>query len=263
MVRKFLEVKIKKHYRIKWLKLLYGVLFFTGIERNKFAEASGVLEVLGYFKLFQPLISTEFVKARFNTNSNRYQQEVFDSDYHKGELSSLVSEVSNLIQKRSVTNLLELGCGSGVAAEQIARLDLHIVGVDVSENMISIAREKNLYDELYCSEIEDFLVEQQHQKIELAFACSVIQFFDEVKLNNLFDLMRRILTDDGIFVFTFDVCPNGTRINQKLFMEHSLQFIKTTAEKYFYQVEVKEIPFGRIEQAREVKCGLAVLSNRG
>ena len=44
-------------------------------------------------------------------------------------------------------------------------------------------------------------------------------------------------------------------------MEHSLQFIKTTAEKYFYQVEVKEIPFGRIEQAREVKCGLAVLSN--
>lgn len=261
MLRKFLEEKIKKYYRRKWIKLLYGVLFFKGIERNKFAEQSGVLEVLGYFKLFKPLISTEFVKARFNTNSNRYQQVVFDGDYHKGELASLVSEVSNLIQERSVKNLLELGCGSGLAAERLVHLDVRLVGVDVSENMINIAREKNLYDELYCSEIENFLVEKQHQKIELAFACSVIQFFDDVKLNNIFDLMRRTLTVDGVFVFTFDVCPIGTRINQKLFMEHSLQFLKTTAEKYFNQVEVKEIPFGRIEQAREVKCGLAVLSN--
>jgi predicted TPR repeat methyltransferase len=262
MVRKFLEEKIKKYYRKKWLKLLYGVLFFKGIKRNKFAESSGVLEVLGYFKFFKPQISTEFVKERFNTNANRYQKVVFNGDYHKGELASLVNEVSNLIRKRSIKNLLELGCGSGLAAERLARLDVHIVGVDLSENMISIAREKNLYDELYCSEIENFLVVQQHQKIELAFACSVIQFFDEEKLNNLFDLMRHILTDDGVFVFTFDVCPIGTRVNQKLFMEHSLQFIKTMAEKYFNQVDVKEVPFGRIEQATEVKCGLAVLSNR-
>ena len=221
-----------------------------------------MFEVLGYFKLIKSQIFTEFVEARFNTNSNRYQKWVDDGDYHKGELASLVNEVSNLIQKRSVKKLLELGCGGGLAAERLARLDVYMVGVDISENMISIAREKNLYDELYCSKIENFLVVQQHQKIELAFACSVIQFFDEEKLNNLFDLMRRILTDDGVFVFTFDICRIGTRINKKLFMEHSLQFIKTMAEKYFNQVEVKEIPFGRIEQAREVKCGLAVLSNR-
>ena len=201
------------------------------------------------------------MEARFNTNSNRYPQLVADGDYHKGELASLVVEVSNLIQKRSVKKLVELGCGSGLAAEQLAHLDVQMVGIDISENMISIAREKNLYDELYCSEIQNFLLEQQHQKIELAFACSVIQFFDEEKLNNLFDLMRSILNDDGVFVFTFDICPIGTRINQKLFMEHSLQFIKTMAEKYFDQVDVRQLPFGRIEKAREVKCGLAVLSN--
>ena len=202
------------------------------------------------------------MEARFNTNSNRYQQVVADGDYREGELASLVNEVSNLIQKRSVKKLLELGCGSGLAAEQLAHLDVHIVGIDISENMISIAREKNLYDELYCCEIENFLTEKQRQKIELAFACSVIQFFDEEKLNNLFDLIRRILTEDGIFVFTFDVCPIGARINKKLIMEHSLQFIKTMAEKYFNQVKVKQLPFGRREQAREVKCGMAVLSNR-
>jgi len=262
MLRKFLEKKIQKHYRKKWIKLLYGVLFFNQIKKNKFAKSNGVLEVLAYYRLSKSKISNDFVKKRFNKDAKTYDEDVTRGGYKNGEFKSLIEEISNQIQKRKIKKCLDLGCGSGLAAEQLNQFDIQILGVDISDEMIGEARRKNLYDELYCSEIENFLVKQRHQKIQLAFACSVIQFFDEDKLNNLFDLIRNILDNDGVFVFTFDVCPTGTRINQKLFMEHSPQFIKTKAEKYFNQVEVKHLPFGRIEQAKEVKCGLAVLSNR-
>ena len=85
-----------------------------------------------------------------------------------------------------------------------------------------------------------------------------MQFFDDVKLENLMGLINKCLSKDGVFVFTFDICNKGYRMNKKLTMEHSTEYIDNKVRKHFNNVEVIEIPFGRFEKNKEVKCGLVV-----
>jgi predicted TPR repeat methyltransferase len=126
--------------------------------------------------------------------------------------------------------------------------------------MLNLARKKNTYDVLKCVDIEEFL-SFEHQIFDLIYASSVIQFFDDAKLNTLLSLLQKRLSTDGVFMFTFDVCENGIKLNSKLFMEHSLKYIEITAKKYFIDVDVEEIVFGRKEQGKLVKCGLAIISH--
>ena len=86
-----------------------------------------------------------------------------------------------------------------------------------------------------------------------------IQFFDDVKLNNLLDSINNCLSPNGVFVFTFDICDDGYHMNSKLTMEHSLDYIDKTVKKYFENIEIHQIKTGRLEQNKEVGCGLVIV----
>jgi len=260
MFKKYLEFKIEKNYKSKILKLLYGFLFIKNIEQNTFAKANGVIEILSYYKILKKQkISKSFVKNRFNNASNGYEATVGNSSYEDGELGVLIVKLIQLLIKNNSINCLELGCGTGLVGEKISKQNIIIVGVDLSENMLQIAKQKDVYDELHCVDIEKFLTVET-RTFDLIYACSVIQFFDDNKLNILLLLLKNRLSNEGVFVFTFDLCEHGIQMNDKFFMEHSLQYIKLTAKKYFINVEVEEISFGRVEQGKVVKCGLAIIS---
>ena len=68
------------------------------------------------------------------------------------------------------------------------------------------------------------------------------------------------MNEHGVFIFTFDLCDKGIRLNSKLFMEHSLKYMEITAKKFFKSIELEELEFGRLEQGSIVKCGLATIS---
>ena len=52
--------------------------------------------------------------------------------------------------------ILDLGCGTGFVAEALKNKDNVFDGVDISENMLAIAREKNLYENLYKDDVLSF-----------------------------------------------------------------------------------------------------------
>lgn len=54
-------------------------------------------------------------------------------------------------------NVLDLGCGTGSAASELKKAHSTWTGVDISENMLSIARQKNMYNTLVKSDIVTFL----------------------------------------------------------------------------------------------------------
>ncbi len=82
--------------------------------------------------------------------------------------------------------ILDLGCGTGLVAEKLKNNKTTFVGVDISEQMIEIAREKNLYQELICQDILSFLQESKNIKtFSLVLACDVFCYF-----GNLEDVLR-------------------------------------------------------------------------
>ena len=61
------------------------------------------------------------------------------------------------ISSRTFSRMLDLGCGTGLSGMFLQDRCRHITGVDLSENMIERAYEKDCYDELFVAEIVNFL----------------------------------------------------------------------------------------------------------
>jgi predicted TPR repeat methyltransferase len=258
-----LRFMIRHYYKSHKLKLLYGMALREssgggGLD-DQFAKDNGVLEVLSYYqKSPQIYISRDFVKSRFDKGAKDYEKLVSENSYHTGELGNLVLSVSQILKNsKHELSLLDLGCGTGLVGEQLNRYKL-LVGVDLTKNMIDSCRKKNLYTELHCIDIQTYL-KNTTRTFDIVYACSVVQFFTEAELRTLLNDVRNKLNKGGFFIFTFDVCDFGCRINEKLFCEHAISLCKEMAEELYQEVIFKEIDCGRIEHGNPVRCGLMIL----
>ena len=252
---------IVKFYKSKYLKILYGMRFGSSILEDEFAKSHGIIEAMAHYKLLnEPKISSSFVKKRFNNSSIRYEKTVSSAGFEGGEMGLLVSTLNDVIAKEKPLNCLDLGCGSGLVGPRIRSKVECLVGVDLSEKMLELASSKNAYSELHCEDIQDYLTKET-RIFDLIFACSVVQFFDDIKLNQLLDSVSNRLSPNGVFVFTFDICRHSYNINSKLTMEHSRDYMDKTVNKYFKNIEIQQIKNGRFEQNKEVMCGLVIVKN--
>ncbi len=62
-----------------------------------------------------------------------------------------------ILDGRVVGRILDLGCGTGLSGEALRPLAREIVGVDISQGMLEIADEKDVYDELFVADVVGFL----------------------------------------------------------------------------------------------------------
>ena len=80
-------------------------------------------------------------------------------------------------------------------AERLKNDNTTFVGVDISEQMIEIAREKNLYQELICQDILSFLKESTSlTTFSVAIACDVFCYF-----GNLEEVLRLLIKSEVWF----------------------------------------------------------------
>ncbi|WNV05449.1 tetratricopeptide repeat protein [Candidatus Methylospira mobilis] len=94
---------------------------------------------------------------------------------------------------------LDLGCGTGLNGASLKPVSSTLVGVDISQGMLSLAREKNLYGRLHQSEISDFL-EQSKDQYDLILCTDTFVYFGG--LEPVFSLISRSLQADGWFFFS-------------------------------------------------------------
>lgn len=68
-----------------------------------------------------------------------YQNKLYDKEVN--DVLSLLYQFGNY--KEKVATILDLGCGTGRHAAEFVRKGYHVHGIDLSESMIDIAKEKN------------------------------------------------------------------------------------------------------------------------
>lgn len=104
--------------------------------------------------------------------------------------------------------VLELACGTGSATLELASRGYDMIGLDLSEEMLAIAREK----QIEAGEHRVLLLHQDMTAFELygtvdAIVClldSVNYITDPKKLSRMFDLCMNYLNPGGIFIFDFN-----------------------------------------------------------
>src|SRR4029453_816149 len=68
----------------------------------------------------------------------------------------LADGIAPLLASANV-DILDLGCGTGLVGAQVRRLARTLTGVDLSPNMLDQARKRQIYDQLICADVTEFL----------------------------------------------------------------------------------------------------------
>ena len=102
-------------------------------------------------------------------------------------------------------DVLDLGCGTGLSGVTFKKLAKRIDGVDLSGEMLKLARKRRIYKTLTKSDIISYL-NRASRKYDLVIGADVFVYFGV--LDALFAGIGNILKPGGFVVFSLEACKN-------------------------------------------------------
>ena len=134
----------------------------------------------------------------------------YDLFFLQNNVSGEVQYVKGLVDRyvSDKTNLLDVGCGTGIYAQNFADYFNKILGIDISDDMIAFAREKHTKDNVEYA-VQDIRSLKLEHKYGVATALShVIGYqLENIDVENMLINVNRALQDNGIFIFNFYNAP--------------------------------------------------------
>ncbi len=106
------------------------------------------------------------------------------------------------------SRMLDIGCGTGLSGEVLFDQAETLVGLDISQNMVEIAHEKEVYDDLYVAEGEAFLRETDEAPFDLVVATDVLPYMGA--LEAFFALLGEKTLKGGYLAFSTETLPEET-----------------------------------------------------
>lgn len=129
--------------------------------------------------------------------------------------------------------VVDLGCGTGLFGTLIEPFSKKSIGIDLSENMLSIAREKNCYHELICADIIEAL--PRFSSVNLISAADVFAYLGD--LNSVFSAAKKALAKEGVFTFTVEKTTGSDFILQtSIRYAHSKIYIESLCAAHSFEI---------------------------
>ena len=103
---------------------------------------------------------------------------------------------------------LDLGCGTGLSGIAFRdKISDELVGVDLSPEMISKAKERGCYNSLHVGDVTSCLTEQEESYFDFVTACDVLVYLGN--LQRVLEGVHRVLAPNGIFAFSTELLIDG------------------------------------------------------
>jgi len=113
--------------------------------------------------------------------------------------------------------VLELGCGTGIYTEELARTGAEIFAVDISQNMLNIAKQALNAKNVFFRQADVNRLPFASQSFDSVVGAYVLQYLD---LGSCLPEIRRVLKKNGAVAF---VEPN--MLNPICFLEAKIRFV--------------------------------------
>jgi len=94
-----------------------------------------------------------------------------------------------------------LGCGTGLAGAWLKDYAKTLVGVDLSEQMVNVAKKKMLYQELHVQPMGKYL-DECVKTFDIVVAADVLSYVGD--LSHIFSSVGRVLRKGSLFAFTVE-----------------------------------------------------------
>ena len=151
-----------------------------------------------------------YVRALFDGYAPRFDQALtVGLNYRAPELLFQAIEGVHSDRRMKFGSVLDLGCGTGLAALPLRPFSDWMVGVDLSSGMLVQARTKGVYDRLIEKEILAFLEGEAEigGHYHLVLAADVFMYFDD--LAPMFSAAAKVMDSSGLLAFSVETHENG------------------------------------------------------
>jgi predicted TPR repeat methyltransferase/Flp pilus assembly protein TadD len=173
----------------------------------------------------------------------------------------LLSDAIGRCVQAADLDIVDLGCGTGLLGARLRARARILTGVDISASMLKVARRREIYDNLVCDELVDFL-QNRSEKIDLAVAADVFVYIGD--LSEVFRAVRSRLRPGGCFGFSVEA--GGAEdfvLGRSLRYAHSADYLRKLAADHGFTAETIETSVIRHDNGAEVLGHLAVLRSGG
>lgn len=124
-----------------------------------------------------------YVRALFDGYAPAFDKALTEGlGYRAPELLFGAVQAAHARERMKFGSVLDLGCGTGLAALPFRPFSDWMVGVDLSAAMLAQARGKGLYDRLIEAEVQRYLTEEAKigARYHLVLAADVFMYFDDL-----------------------------------------------------------------------------------
>jgi predicted TPR repeat methyltransferase len=172
---------------------------------------------------------------------------------HAGALNNLVGDV----------RVADLGCGSGLVGKALRREAAELVGIDVSQNMVDLARATGRYTEAVRADVHEYLEGRPDGSLEVIVSADTFIYVGA--LERFFAAAARTLVPAGLVVFSVEKAASdgaGLELGPKGRYRHGLGYIRGACAAAGFAVVEEQAIVVRTESAVPVH-GWLVTCRRG
>jgi predicted TPR repeat methyltransferase len=148
----------------------------------------------------------QYVATLFDDFAATFDDVLSKLDYRGAEV--VVAAAIEALAGARVPAILDAGCGTGLCGNLLRPHADRLDGVDLSEGMLTRARVRDVYDELACADLVDFL-RARPAAYDAIVAADVVVYFGD--LSDLFASFAAAAVPGAVIAFTTETGPAGTR----------------------------------------------------
>ncbi len=144
--------------------------------------------------------SNGYVERTFDSFAASFEAKLEQLSYRAPALVATMLEDARLEPSKQC-DVLDAGCGTGLCGPLLAPYARRLTGVDLSEGMLALAKEKRVYDVLIKEELTDHMRACTAMYDVIVSADTLVYFGD---LESVVGAAANALRQDGLFVFTLE-----------------------------------------------------------
>ena len=206
------------------------------------------------------LAPEDYISGLFDNYAYHYDNHLCDVLSYKlpERLKRLMTEQLN-VNKNSQA-ILDLGCGTGLAGKAVSEFSQTLVGIDLSKNMLSEAKKKNIYQKLICANILK-LQDDLARKYDVVICADTLPYFGN--LNDLFSIAQQYLKKKGHWIISIESdYADDYKLTESARYTHSPKYIERCATKYNFSVSHSENIHLRTQQKTLIEGMIFILQHQ-
>lgn len=173
-----------------------------------------------------------YVTALFDQYAPKFDKSLVDDLNYRGPQVLLKA----VLTARHATRIparfrraIDLGCGTGLAAQEFASIVDEFIGIDLSPGMIKQAQATGLYARLDVADMREGLRAEADASTDLVMAADAFVYVSD--LAPIIVEAVRVLQPQGLLAFTVEAhAGEGIILGRSLRYAHSADYLRTTLE---------------------------------